>query len=191
MWRVQSISFLSALPALLGLAGFVLYQVLGANKSGDAISRRIIDKLRAVAPDEVPTDQRLDARQVERLIQSRHRLQEIVGKQDFELLHQALSQQFIITILAYILTLCFCSWSVFLFVRTNPKTTTIPEPMPPIVQKSGENGTNVISNGGGPVSVQKDASTTNATAPNAVERAVSRTKAAGPSSKLKDRKTER
>jgi len=25
MWRMQSLSFLSALPALLGLAGFVVY----------------------------------------------------------------------------------------------------------------------------------------------------------------------
>jgi hypothetical protein len=44
---VQPYALLSALPALLALAGFVLYQVLGANKAGDEISRRILDKLRA------------------------------------------------------------------------------------------------------------------------------------------------
>jgi hypothetical protein len=178
--RVQPLSFLSAMPALLGLAGFVLYQMLGANKSGDTISQRIIDKLRAIAPDEVPSDQRLDARQVERLLKSHYRLQEIVGKQDFDLLHQALSQQFIITLVAYILPLCFCGWSVYLYVHNNLKIPTDSGPAPPvIIQQSGPGGANVVSSGTGSVSVQQGASTTKGTAPETVVGEASRTKAAG------------
>jgi hypothetical protein len=57
-------SFLAALPAILGFAGFVLYQFLGTNRSGDEITRRIVDKLRKNAPSKVERDQRLTGKDV-------------------------------------------------------------------------------------------------------------------------------
>jgi len=141
---VQQYTFLSALPALLALAGFVLYSILGANKSGDEVSRRIIDKLRTAAPNELPPDQRLSPKQVEGLLENRQRLKEVVGEHDFHLLKQALSQQFVITILVYVLGLSFCAWSVYLFVQSPP----------PINQNStGDNSPNVFSTGTGRVTV--------------------------------------
>jgi hypothetical protein len=60
-------SFLAALPAVLGFAGFVLYQFLGTNRSGDEITRHIVDKLRKNAPSKVERDHRLSESQLERL----------------------------------------------------------------------------------------------------------------------------
>jgi len=153
---VHPSTFLSALPALLALAGFVLYQIVGANRSGDEISRRIVEKLRSDVTSEAP-DGRLTPKQVERLLERRERLRQLVGEHDFRLLKQALTQQFVLTILVYALTLGFCAWSVYLFVHSSP----IPKPKPPpdksevtTVQKSsGKNSPNVTSVGGAPVTI--------------------------------------
>ncbi len=110
-------TFLAALPALLALAGFVLYQLLGANRSGDEVTRRIITKLRKTAPARIDKDQRLTSQQVERILLADHELQKVVGDQDFQLLKQALHQQFVTSLTVYSLAVLFCSLSVFLFVR--------------------------------------------------------------------------
>jgi hypothetical protein len=109
-------SFLAALPAVLALAGFVLYQVVGAHRSGDEITRRILDKIRRDAPA-VPLDERLNAKQVGELLESQQDLARIAGERDSELLKQALKQQFQISILVYVITIAFCAWSAYLFVR--------------------------------------------------------------------------
>jgi hypothetical protein len=123
---VQPYKFLSTLPALLGLAGFGLYRVLGAHIAGDAVSRRIIEKLRKGVDDQAPPDPRLTPKQVERLLEQQHRLREFVGDQDFHLLRQALTQQFILTVLVYVLALGLCSLSVYLFVHGVPDCRNIP-----------------------------------------------------------------
>ena len=110
-------TFLAALPALLALAGFVLYQLLGSNRTGDEITRRIVDKLRRQAPNKIDQDQRLTGSQVEHLLLGDETLQKLIGKQDFLLLQQALRQQFITSLTVYSLSVFFCALSVVLFVR--------------------------------------------------------------------------
>jgi hypothetical protein len=110
-------SFLAALPAILGFAGFVLYQSLGTNRSGDEITRRIVDKLRKNAPSKVERDQRLTGSQLERLLARDQGLQRLIGEQDFALLRQALHQQFILSLTVYSIAILFCALSVVLFVR--------------------------------------------------------------------------
>lgn len=143
---MEPYSFLSALPALLGLAGFVLYQLLGANRAGDEISRRILDKLRKSVP-EAAVDRRLTPKQVVRLLQQQTRARELVGEHDFRLLKQALTQQFVINILVYVLTVGFCAWSVHLFVQQRSAGHS------DVQKSSGDESPNVISNGPGPVNV--------------------------------------
>jgi hypothetical protein len=109
-------TFLTALPALLGLAGFVLYQSLGAHRYGREITQRIVDKLR-LEPTAQALDERLKANQVERLLRGNQQLQSVVGQQDFQLLQQALRQQFVISLVVYVLAISFCGYSVFLFAQ--------------------------------------------------------------------------
>jgi len=136
------------------LAGFVLYQVLGANKSGDEISRRIVEKLRTAAPKEFKPDQRLNAKQVERLLEHGERLKALVGEQDFRLLKQALTQQFVISLVVYLLGLGFCAWSVYLFAQPTPKPASVPDTMN-IQNSVGDHNSRVISSGSGSVNVDK------------------------------------
>jgi hypothetical protein len=110
-------TFLTALPALLGLAGFVLYQSIGANRYGREITQRIIDKLRRDSPAAGAVDERLQASQVERLLRGNQQLQRVVGQQDFQLLQQALQQQFVISLVVYVLAIAFCGYSVYLFAQ--------------------------------------------------------------------------
>jgi hypothetical protein len=110
-------SFLAALPALLALAGFVVYQLLGSHRSGDEVTRRIVGKLRKNVPAKVAKDQRLTGPQLERLLLGDLELQKVVGEQDFLLLKQALHQQFVISLTVYSLAVLFCALSAFLFVR--------------------------------------------------------------------------
>lgn len=140
--------FLAGLPALLGLAGFVVYQLLGANKAGDEITSRILDKLRRQAPDSVPLDKRLTPKQMVRLLETHQRLRAMVDDREFFLLEQALKQQFILNISVYFLTVGFCGWSMYLFTRS-------PEPAPTTTNQTskGVNSPNVVSNGSGAVTV--------------------------------------
>ena len=110
-------TFLAALPALLGLAGFVLYQSLGAHRYGKEITQRIVDKLRRESPTAGALDERLKASQVELLLRGNQQLQRIVGRQDFLLLQQALRQQFVISLVVYVLAISFCAYSIFLFAQ--------------------------------------------------------------------------
>lgn len=148
---MQPYTFFSALPALLGLAAFVLYRVLGAHRAGDQISTRIVEKLRAGEPREFSADRRLTPKQVERLLEPQQRYRKMVGEHDFQLLKQALTQQFIVTILVYVLALGFCSWSVYLFAQSPA----LPKKAADSLYQSstGKNSPNIISNGSAPVTV--------------------------------------
>jgi hypothetical protein len=156
---VQPYTFLSGLPALLGLAGFVLYQVLWANKAGDEVSRRIIDKIRIGATGD-RLDQRLTPRQVARLVEQQQKLRHSVGEHDFHLLKQALTQQFVLTVITYVLTLGFCGWSVYLFVQQRSATSAARSDSASQVSggtvnqsSSGNNSPNTVSQGSGPTTV--------------------------------------
>ncbi len=140
-------SFLSALPALLSFAGFVLYRVLKANDAGDEISRRVLEKLRTSAAEELPPDGRLSPRQVARLLEHRQRLKELIGEQDFQLLKRALFQQNLKSVLVFALLLVFCGWSVYLYRTTTSEAGSIQT-------TSGDQSPNVNSSGSGPVTVE-------------------------------------
>ena len=114
---MQPYSLLAALPAVLALSGFVVFQLLRRSGTGDAVTRRIVEKLRREAPDSISPDQRLHADQVERVLTGDQRLRELVGEQDFLLLKQTLRQQFIISLTVYALATVLCALSIVLFLR--------------------------------------------------------------------------
>lgn len=88
--------FLAALPAVLGLSGFVVFHLLRKNQEGDRITGRIISKLRAKRGEvEAAKYAGLSPRQLERRIAREQAAGELVDRQDFELLRQSLQQQFV------------------------------------------------------------------------------------------------
>jgi len=96
--------FLSSLPAVLGLTGFVVYYFLLRNRGGDRITLDIVAKLRQAAPDRVPAQpERLDPAALAKLIEGDNTLRSKISDQDFQLLRDALRQQFIVAIVVYVL----------------------------------------------------------------------------------------
>lgn len=108
-------AFLSALPAILGVLGFVVFLILRSFGRGDPATLRIIEKLRVEHPDRF-RDSNLTSRQVHNLLLEDQKLQKEVGQQDFALLKQALRQQHVQSITVYALCAGLFAVGVILFI---------------------------------------------------------------------------
>jgi hypothetical protein len=94
--------FLASLPALLGLTGFVVYLFLRRNRTGDRITLDIVGKLRREAPERLAEGaDKLDAAALAKLIEGDARIRVKVSEQDFQLLRDALRQQFVTSLTVY------------------------------------------------------------------------------------------
>jgi len=120
--------FLSSLPALLGITGFVVYYFLSRNRGGDRITLDIVAKLRKEAPERLPPHAaKLDSATLAKLVESDTVLRSKVGEQDFQLLHDALRQQFITSVLVY--SLCalifLAGLGLYVYVSIRPKPVSV------------------------------------------------------------------
>ena len=111
-------SFLASLPALLGITGFVVYQILKSNVAGDPIVQEILKKLRQQNPDAAARYDRLKGRALENQLKHDRLLQSVISRQDFILLQQTLKHRFIISLVVYGITTILFLVGVFLFYRT-------------------------------------------------------------------------
>lgn len=101
---MSAIQFLSTLPALLGLTGFVIYYFVIKNQGGDRVTLDIITKLRQSAPQHLPPNaEKIDVATLVKLIENDTTLRGKINDQDFKLLNSALSHQFITSIVVYII----------------------------------------------------------------------------------------
>ena len=108
--------FLAGLPALLGIVGFVVYQILQHFGKTNAIVSAIVQKLRLAAPERV-SDQRLTAGAVDRLLRRDDSLRRLISEQDFTLLKKVLNQQFVTALVVYVLCAALCVFGVLQYVR--------------------------------------------------------------------------
>src|SRR5262245_35586226 len=108
-------AFLSALPAILGILGFVVFLIVRSFGKGDPATLIIIQKHRAEHPDRF-TNAKLTPKQVHDLLSEDQKLRKEVGKQDFALLGQALRQQHVQSITIYGLCAALFVVSGILFV---------------------------------------------------------------------------
>lgn len=111
-------SFLASLPALLGITGFVVYQLLRSNLAGDPIIQEILKKLRQQNPDAAARYDKLKGRALENQLKHDQALQNLISQQDFVLLQQTLRHRFIISLVVYGITTLLFLVGVFLFYRT-------------------------------------------------------------------------
>lgn len=118
-------NFLAALPALLGLTGFVVFQLLKNQRTGDAITPKIVDKLRTQYPERFAGEDRLTSKQLHELLLGDQQLREEIGRQDFELLAQTLRQQHVQAMFVYSITaiLFVIGAILFLFQVNRPEPT--------------------------------------------------------------------
>ncbi|RXK86280.1 hypothetical protein [Filimonas effusa] len=79
---LSSVSFLTALPAILGIAGFVIYYILKKSVTEDPTVRRIIDKLKFDEPDFENRWNGLTSTQKEALLKDDNELRSKLAVQD-------------------------------------------------------------------------------------------------------------
>ena len=119
-------SFLSALPAVLGLTGFVIYFFLARNRQGDRITQDIVSKLRRDAPASLPPDaDKLDAAALERLLSRDKDLQQKVNQDEFAILRSSIRFQFILSLVVY--TLCVIAFlaGIYMYFFLHPSISSI------------------------------------------------------------------
>ncbi len=109
---------LSALPAVLALAGFLAYQLLRYTHAGDNITRDIVAKLRREQPEIADRYARLSPSQLHNQLKADRALQQKISQIDFELLRQALRQRFLESLSVYGATLILFTVGIVAFVRT-------------------------------------------------------------------------
>jgi hypothetical protein len=125
---VGMMQFLSSLPALLGLTGFVVYYFLSRNRGGDRITLDIVEKLRQVAPERMPAQpEKLDPTTLAKLIESDTTLRSKVSEQDSQLLRDALRQQFITSVVVYGLcgVIFLAGIGLYVYASTRPTPVSI------------------------------------------------------------------
>jgi hypothetical protein len=110
-------AFLSSLPAILGLTGFVVVWLLRHNSKGDATTRQILDKVRRDAPEVARHFEGLKGKQLETVILNDQQLQAVLSREEIEILRQALRQQFILSLVVYILCAGLFCFGVVMFFR--------------------------------------------------------------------------
>jgi len=120
-------AFLAALPAILGLAGFVIFQLLRNQQREDNITSKIVAKLRAGHPNRLAEYQKLNSKQLHDLLSKDQQLLKAIGAQDFELLGQALRQQHVQAMFVYAITsiLFVVGVIAFLYQFNRPEPTEV------------------------------------------------------------------
>jgi hypothetical protein len=114
---------LAAIPALLGLTGLVVFFLLRRAQGSDHITLHIIERIRRNAPD-IFADHvsGMKPAALSKAIEANVQLRTQVGEHDFQLLREALRNQFIISLVVYGLCV-FCIFVgafLFLFMRPPP-----------------------------------------------------------------------
>jgi hypothetical protein len=121
-----ALSFLSALPAVLGLTGFVIYFFLARNRQGDQITQDIIAKLRRDAPASLPAEpEKLTPAALERLLLRDKDLQQNVNQDEFGLLRSSIRFQFVLSLVVYTLCSLVFLAGIFLYFFFRPSVSSI------------------------------------------------------------------
>ena len=97
-------SFLTTLPAILGIVGFVIYLIVRKSVTEDPIVKSIIDKLKYDQPDFAGKWEHLTDKQKASLLRDENQLKDKITNKDREILSTALGNQFKTNIFVY--TLC-------------------------------------------------------------------------------------
>jgi len=110
--------FLSGLPAIIAILGFVTYQLLRRFEKGDKLTQSIIDKLKISSPELAEKYSGLRPAQLEQLLKQDQALKKLVTEEDYKLLGMALRHQFIKSIIVYVIVVILFVTGLIMYVRT-------------------------------------------------------------------------
>ena len=93
--------FFASLPAILGILGFVIFQIINNHGKGEPATLKIVEKLRKDYPERFTGVTSLDSKQLHNLLSKDSSLRAKVSEHDFLLLQQVLKQQHVSTLTVY------------------------------------------------------------------------------------------
>lgn len=128
--HMTTLSFLAALPALLAIVGFVVYQLLHRQGEAQQITHNIVAKLRRESPAQAATVLGLGPRQLAARLKAEVTLRRAVDEQDYQLLTRVIHQEFVKSLVVYsLIAVCFVigvSASVYVQTRSRPEVAVPP-----------------------------------------------------------------
>lgn len=113
-------SFLSGLPALLGIAGFFAYLWVGQSKIGGEILKDIVRKLRTNPNLDLRAYGELSPAKLGKIVESDTRVRDAVNDQDQRLLRLLIVFQHSLTAVVLVVSAALVGLSVWLFTRPQP-----------------------------------------------------------------------
>jgi len=121
-------SFLSGLPALLGIAGFFAYLWVGQSKIGGEILKDIVGKLRTNPNLDLRAYGDLSPAKLGRIVESDTRVRDAVNDQDQKLLRLLIVFQHSLTAVVLLVSAALVGLSVWLFTRPQPLSLVVKAP---------------------------------------------------------------
>lgn len=113
--------FLTSLPALLGICGFIVYQLIKSREQNGEISLKIIDKLRQDLPERFENRDKLSSKQLFDLLQEDNVIRDRISDQDFRLLQHSITTNFIKELCVYALVFFCIVFSIAGYVYLSAK----------------------------------------------------------------------
>ena len=113
-------AFLTTLPAILGIVGYVIYVILRKSATEDPVIKSIIAKLQYEDPSLFKSLNDLNPSQKDKLLRSDYRLREKITLGDRQILDKALSHQFYTNIFVYSLCGMLLITGILLHLRPAP-----------------------------------------------------------------------
>ena len=121
-------SFLSGLPALLGIAGFFAYLWAGQSKIGGEILKDIVGRLRINPNLDLKTYGELSPAKLGKLVESDSKIKDSVNAQDQKLLQLLIILQHGVTVIVLVVSAGLIGVSVWLYSRPLPLSVTVKPP---------------------------------------------------------------
>ena len=115
-------TFLTSLPAILGIIGFAIYLFLKKSVTHDPIIKSIIDKLKFEEPDFENRWIGLNDKQKEAILKDDNALREKISVHDRKILDKALTNQFNTNIFVYSLCALLIIVGIYFFLKPKPLT---------------------------------------------------------------------
>lgn len=114
---MSTLSFLAALPALLGAGGFALYALLRRGRQSDAV-KAILESIAARTRQLPDLDARLDAKAVLRLVREHPELRQAIAPNDLIALQAANRKQLLETTVVAVVGAALVAFSMVLYFLT-------------------------------------------------------------------------
>lgn len=111
------IDFLTTLPAILGIVGFVIYLIIKKSASEDPIIKSILEKLKYEEPSFYQNIEKLSDSEKIKVLKTDYQLREKISEVDRKILDKSLTNQFRTNIFVYSLCVVLLIFGIYLYSK--------------------------------------------------------------------------